>query len=488
MQNTKIISFLRHLSRKEFREFGKFVNSPFHNNRNDVIRFYDLLKLYYPDFGSDELSNKNLFGKMYPSKKYDPNSIVLLSSYLFNLGKEYMAINNLRENNFYFMYHYLKGFDSHFADDLFEKEYRNTEDFLCNEKLSNDLFRYKSMLELLKIHFNLKRNRQENTCSSTICYGDYSINFFLVDLAETYHGLIANKYSFNYDFSGSEVIHFINNFNLESFFKILEAGNIPKYNYIAFYYYLLMSNHYPENESYFLKLKEYSFRDFDNLNDAEKFSRFNYLIDYCINKMESGHLDFLHESFNLYAEAIEKKLFHDSRGFGMIFFRNFVTIGLAAKEYDYIEKFISEYGKEIPDDMKNDLLELSYAMLNYEKKNYDKAIENISKISNMVPLFRLSTKFLQTKIYYDTNQFDTFFALIDTYKHYLKYEKIIPKRTKELHSAFLNYVSKLAKMKSSGVNDDLFELRKELNENKKIDFRHRLWLIEKAGELEKLVE
>jgi hypothetical protein len=53
---------------------------------------------------------------------------------------------------------------------------------------------------------------------------------------------------------------------------------------------------------------------------------------------------------------------------------------------------------------------------------------------------------------------------------------------------FLNYTSKLVKLKSSGNTEELFELTKEIKDNTKVDFRHKLWLVEKAGELEKLVE
>jgi hypothetical protein len=140
--------------------------------------------------------------------------------------------------------------DIHRADNLLEKEYKYTEDFLNGEMLDTDFFKRKSLLELLKINFNLKRNRQENTCQSSIDYSDYLVYNFIIDLAENYHGLLANKTSFNYDFADSAAMNFIKNFNLESFIKSLDEEKIENYNYIA-YYYLFMSNYYSENEMYF---------------------------------------------------------------------------------------------------------------------------------------------------------------------------------------------------------------------------------------------
>jgi hypothetical protein len=72
---------------------------------------------------------------------------------------------------------------------------------------------------------------------------------------------------------------------------------------------------------------------------------------------------------------------------------------------------------------------------------------------------------------------------MDTYKHYLKNESIITDLIKEYHSNFLNNLGLLFKMKISGNLDNLFNFKKELKENINMDFRHKLWLAEKAEEL-----
>lgn len=488
MKDSKIIQFLKCLTKQEFREFRKFVKSPYHNNRKEVIRFYETIREYYPDFNKDGLSKENIYEKLYPGKKYDPNVIALLSSYLINLGKDFLTISDFKEDKFFYKYHLLKSLDTHSADNLFEKEFRDTGNFLNEEKFNTETFRNKSLLELSKINFDLRRNRQENTCQNSIEYGDYLIYSFLINLIENYHGLLANKSSFNYDFTGSAALSFVKNFNFEGFIKSMKDQKLKDHNYIVYYYFLFMCNYNPENEIYFSKLKEYSFKDFDNISELEKSNRFNYLIDYCIYKMELGDLKFLDESFQLYVEVLEKKIFQTSpqtRDIGLMFFRNFVTIGLAAKEYEYIEKFIDEYGGRIKADSKNDLLELSYAMLNYERKKYDKALECLSKVSNSIPLFRLSTKHILLKIYYDTDQYDSFFSLTDTYRHYLKNDKIIPKHTREAHTVLLGYAGKLARMKLAGNTEDALILKKEIKENRGMDFRHKFWLMEKAQELMK---
>ncbi|MCI0448772.1 MAG: hypothetical protein L0Y79_03170 [Chlorobi bacterium] len=489
MQNTKIISFLKCLSRHELREFGKFVRSPFHNNRKDVIRLYDILRKSYPDFKKEEVSKQTVFEKLYPDRKYDPNTMILHSAYLYNLGKQFLTVSGLMGDTFAFKYHYLKKLDLHFADNLFEKEYRDAKIFLNAEKLNKEFFNRKAMLEELMINFSLNRNRQDKIHRNTVDYGDYFIYSFIVKLVVLYHGMLVDKMSFNYEFTGSSAELFIRYFNFEEFINSLPAEKNEYHDFVLYYYYMFMGHRYPENDYYYPRLKEYTFKNFEKLHSAEKSSRFHYVIEYCLMQLKTGNLKFLREAFNLYTEALEKKLYKsdsDEAGMGLIFFRNFIVIGLIAKEHDYIENFISTHGKEIKGEMRDDTLELSNAMLYLEKKEYNKSLEHLNKVSSAFPLFKLSTKFILIKIYYETNQYDSFFSLMDTYRHYLKNEKIITELIRGYHTNFLNYLGMLVKIKSSGSPDNLYIIKKEIKENMNMDFRHKLWLLEKADELEKV--
>lgn len=485
MENSKIFSILRYLSRQELREFGKFVRSPFHNNRRDVIRFYDVI---VKSGNIIDESKEAIHKKMFPGKKYDSNSIILLSAYLYNLAREFLTIKKLKENKFYYRYFFLKGLEGHSADRLFEMEYRNTAESLDHERFNSEFFKSKGMLEELKIEYNLKRNRQDKTCEATVNWGNYHLYSFIVWLNIIYHDMVVNKSGFNFDYSGSGTDVFINNFNFEKFIDELQINDPAGRDFILYYYFVFMCNRYPENDSYYERLKDYSSKNTERIDESEKSLRFNFMLDYCMNRLKRGDTSFLNETFNLHTEALEKilyELYTKSSGMGLMFFRNFVSIGLAAKQYDYIENFIAQYGPQVKDKLKDDLLELSNAMLHFEKKEYDEALEHLNKVTNEFPLFRLSTKYLLVKIYYETNQFEAFYSLADTYRHYLKNEKIISDLIRKYHSNFLHYLVTLSKIKSSGTYDDVYLLKKDIKENEDMDFRHKLWLLEKTGELER---
>lgn len=486
MKNSKIVQILKCFSKEEIKEFGKFIGSPFHNNRKDLIKHYDLLKKFYPDFDDNKITKEYFFSKLNPGKKYDSDIVDFFNSHLFNLAKEFSALTYVKDDNFFYRYHLLRSLDKRNADSLYEREFRNAEDYLNENSLSEDIFHQKGMLEELRINFNLKRNRQDKICQNTIDYADYSIYSFLVKLAIMYHDMLADKITFNFEFKDSTTELFIKNFNFQEFIKNLKIENTGLYNYLAFYYYLFMSHYNSSDHSYYPLLKEFTFKDFDKLNEAEKSGRFHYIINYCILQMESGNFDFLSETFNLYRERFEK-ITHKSGGsgeeIGLIFFRNFVMIGLAAKEYKYVENFIFENGNKLQGAQSKDVLEICYAMLHFEKKEYETALNYLSKMDYSYPALRLGMKHLYIKIYYEINDHSSFFPLADAYKHYLKNDKTIPSRVRQLHTNFLNYTGRLAKVKFSSEHNGSFILEKEIKSDDNLDFRHKLWLLEKASEL-----
>jgi hypothetical protein len=54
MKNSKLASLLSKLSQKEFKEFGKFVKSSYFNTNSNIIKLYDLIAKYFPDFNNHQ--------------------------------------------------------------------------------------------------------------------------------------------------------------------------------------------------------------------------------------------------------------------------------------------------------------------------------------------------------------------------------------------------------------------------------------------------
>src|SRR6266542_3878809 len=136
MNESNVLQLLSCFSKKEHKEFSKFIRSLYHNNRKEVIRFYDLLKKYT----LDKLpNNEELFKVMYPKKSYRRNDINKLASLLYKLGKEYLTIAELKADKRSSKLFLLRRMNNHKIDGLFEKELEAAEK-LVGETIDSSTF------------------------------------------------------------------------------------------------------------------------------------------------------------------------------------------------------------------------------------------------------------------------------------------------------------------------------------------------------------
>ncbi|MBK8380329.1 MAG: hypothetical protein IPL16_00225 [Ignavibacteria bacterium] len=94
--NTGIINLFRQFSKKEIYGFEKFIRSPFYNNHSTLIKLFNELKRYYPEFNNNKLTKENLFSKVNKGKRYND---VVFRKYISNLTKladEYLNVMEIR--------------------------------------------------------------------------------------------------------------------------------------------------------------------------------------------------------------------------------------------------------------------------------------------------------------------------------------------------------------------------------------------------------
>ncbi|MBP9192630.1 MAG: hypothetical protein KBF96_08780, partial [Ignavibacteria bacterium] len=99
MKNTQLVVILRSMDISEFKELGKYVISPYFNNRSEVIRFYDALKKHYPLFDSDEFTDKIIFDIVYPGKSFSDVLMRKLVSLTTNLVLDFIAVKGFRNDS-----------------------------------------------------------------------------------------------------------------------------------------------------------------------------------------------------------------------------------------------------------------------------------------------------------------------------------------------------------------------------------------------------
>jgi hypothetical protein len=97
MKKSKVIDVLKTFLPDELKRFKEFVYSSFHNRNKNVIKLFDLLKKYHPEFESEKLEKEKIYKKFFPEKQYNDVVIRILISDLLKLSEEFLSYINFQK-------------------------------------------------------------------------------------------------------------------------------------------------------------------------------------------------------------------------------------------------------------------------------------------------------------------------------------------------------------------------------------------------------
>lgn len=88
MINTKLLTLLEVLNHKELKLLKKWVQSPFFNQRTDVIQLLNLF-LKYRKKAQAIPSKSDIFNHLFPNEPYDDHRIRMVMSFLYKLTERF---------------------------------------------------------------------------------------------------------------------------------------------------------------------------------------------------------------------------------------------------------------------------------------------------------------------------------------------------------------------------------------------------------------
>ena len=102
MSYSKTLRIFRTFSPDEWKDFGKFLASPFHNSNKRILALYYLLNRYYPEFDNPKLEREALFYKLFDEgRAFDSKIMSALTSGLQKITHEFLVIQLIRDDDFF---------------------------------------------------------------------------------------------------------------------------------------------------------------------------------------------------------------------------------------------------------------------------------------------------------------------------------------------------------------------------------------------------
>jgi len=443
------------------------VNSPFHNQREDVIALYNYLLSDNQLFEDGLLDKALIFNKIYPNEEFDDSKMRQVMHFLFKAVEEFLFFQKESEEEIKKKLSLLKIYKERKLDKSFYKIQKDIENYFQKkiDHKEDDLFtKYQFQKEVVGFNSKIKRSQELHLQDLSDTYDEA----FIVEKLKQACLILAHKRVFNtkYDIGLlTEVIDFIEQKKLWTNHRI---G-------IHFYIYKIISEN--RIEDYYV-LKNY-------LEEVEKFPEIEireaYInaINFCAAQINGGNKDFLKEAFFLYKNGIEKNIFIANNLLSRWTFTNTVGVALKLKEFKWAENFIANYNQYLEEKYRESFLYFNYAMFYYEKGNYTKVLEVIQKYEFTDMLVNLNAKIILVKVYYELDEIKVLESFLESMRAYIQRKKVIGYQ-KIVYKNMLKYTKKLLKVNpySKAQKEKLkleIEAAKPLTE--------KAWLLKQLAEL-----
>lgn len=479
MKKTKLVSLLGTFSKQEILRLDDFVKSPFFNKNKNVINLCEAVLPYWPDFESPKFTEENFFRKIFPNENFDYFKIKNVISDLYALTAEFLKISISQSRHLDSEINLLNALHDRRLDNIYSQREKKVKQQLRGAEVKDeDNYLRQYQLERVNIaHY--KFSGSSYSFSSIQTEFDSFLEYSLTGLLRLYSKMLHNKNhgNINLDMKMFE--------NVWSFARDLEFRDNPS----CMVYKQIIALELSKDENEYRNLLKIKEMYCDNLPDEEMYYILLVQNSFAAYRLKLGDESYYTERFKAFREIIE----HGFMDTSYLIFPNVIsayTSACMANEYEWAEDFLKKAQSGIsPKEEKLNTINYCKGYLAYRQKDFGRALQLFSKTNFKLYLMKVMVKSYSARIYYEQNLYEQTISAVDTFRHYLKTEKMMAEEQKNAHYEFLRNLTELARLKFEGINkvnkEDLMILKKQTEKMSSNPLGSKNWLKEKINELVK---
>jgi hypothetical protein len=413
LKNSSIIEVLMSLDKKEWKDFGKWLSSPYFNQRQDVLDLFQYLSV--PKHLADEkfLDKERIYKKLFPKTPYDDAKFRQTTHFLLKQLETFMAFNEIKDDPHTLPLAFLKALRKRKAGGLFHRKYNalKRQGLGSNKLLDGDGLKH--TFTMLSEHYTLMLSMNQTK------------NEYLHEASEAFNlQMMAEKLkqaclelSHNRVFKTEFEVRLIADV-LDTIDQNAEWLTFPA---IAVYYYgyKIQQKGEDRDEDYF-RLKAAVAQHEAIFATAEQEHIYRMLLNYCIERMNKGAAAFVREAFEIYRKGLDNGFLIQDGVLASITFLNIGSIALRLKEYDWVVDYVQQYAPYLEDQHRENCEQYTLGKLAFEQKDYDKAMRLLFSFESKHILLNLNARVMMMKIYYEQDAYDALESLLDSTNTYLK--------------------------------------------------------------------
>jgi hypothetical protein len=433
MQKSVLTEIVRSLDKKEVREINKWLQSPAHNQRQDVVRLFDFLVKNLPN-GDESAEKAKAWKAVFPTQPYDDAYMRQVMYFLLKAIEEYLVFNQEMNDPVNFQIVLTRIYRNRKIEKAYKQSHRLALEKLKRQPLRNGYY-------LLQLFF-LEQEEYEHQISIT--------QNGPVNLQETSDTLekwfMAEKMRISSAMLAHHTVYQKANYNLGLLDEVLaytSQNKLFEEPAVSVYYHAYMATTNLDEESYFDQFEYLIQNQTTNFERSEVRSLFQAAINYCIGKLNRGKNDFSKRLFDLYRKGLEMGIILENNKVSRYTFGNAIGAALRLREFGWAEKFIEDFQHHLDEKERNSIVNFNQSRVLFEKGDYSKAQKLLTQFEYDDVHLNIIAKTMLLKIYFETDEFDAFESLLESLRTYLQRKEALDPTRKASYKNMISLMKKL---------------------------------------------
>jgi len=151
---------------------------------------------------------------------------------------------------------------------------------------------------------------------------------------------------------------------------------------------------------------------------------------------------------SLYKFGLDQNLILQNEQIGETTFLNIATTAISEGDFEWAESFINEYTKTLPQQVKQDAINLSFGLLYFRKEQFTEATSLLTNDTFTKPLYTLSSKTILLRSHFeqflsDNSYYDLLISQSIAFEKFIRRNDLISIKKKEYSLNFILFTRKI---------------------------------------------
>lgn len=472
IKNSHLVGILQTFSKKEIRETRKWLHSPVHNQREDVVDLFNYLVSGNHLWEEKFLQKERIFRKIFPKESYNDAKLRQSIHFLLKSIESYLITKQLQEDTVQAKMALVSIYRKRKLTKAFQKTINEVQDLQNSANYQNEQFFRNEYLIQQEQYLFLEGQKKRNIPMNLQEVSDALDTTFLADklrqacLMHSHQKVYRTEYNIGL---------------FQEIMRYIEENDFLGIPAISIYYYIYKAITEGSDQSHFENLK-LQIQSNGNLFPPEEIRDIQLMaINYCIGKANTGGGDrFIREAFELFKWGFSKQVFvENGTSVNHYTYRNAVAAALRLKEFKWANSFIHDYKDYLDESYKEPFFLHSLARLKFESKQYDEAMRLLITTNFDDLLINLHAKTMLLKMYVELDEDDALDHLLESMRTYIHRKKVMGYH-KENYQNIIRYTKKMSRINPFS-RKEVSSLRDEIKSANPLTERE--WLLEQLEEM-----